>query len=361
MKLKALLIALVLFMAAGCDMDEFIKKPIPTPAPDVFERELSIEEKVGQLFLVRCDSNNMDAILAKKPGGVLMFAVDFTELNKEQVVNKINSYQKNSEIPLIIAVDEEGGSVVRVSSNPKLAKERFKSPQDYYRLGGLELIKEVEEDKCDLLEELGINMNLAPVADVSISKDDFIYDRSMGQNAEITAKYVSTVVAEMKDEGMGSCLKHFPGYGSNVDTHTGIAVDERPMRSFRNSDFLPFKAGIDAGADAVLVSHNIVTAMDKDFPASISGEVHEVLRNDLGFDGLIMTDDMSMEAVAEYGEPYVKAVNAGNDIIIVTDFAQAYDEVLSAVRDGRIDMETLDSAVERTMKWKKRNLDRRDF
>ena len=133
------------------------------------------------------------------------------------------------------------------------------------------------------------------------------------------------------------------------------------MRSFRNSDFLPFKAGIDAGADAVLVSHNIVTAMDKDFPASISGAVHEMLRNDLGFDGLIMTDDLSMEAVAEYGEPYVKAVNAGNDIIIVTDFAQAYDEVLSAVRDGRIDMETLNKAVERTMKWKKRNLDRRDF
>ena len=355
MKIKALALAAVL-MLSGCGMREFAQRPEQTKAPNVFERELTLEEKVGQLFLVRCDSANMDAILEKNPAGVLMFAVDFKDLSEDAVEEKIKGYQRKSEIPLIIAVDEEGGTVVRVSSNPKLHDEKFKSPQEYYNAGGMELVLEKEEEKCDMLEELGINMNLAPVADVSVSENDFIHDRSLGENAEITAKYVSAAVREMKEEGIASCLKHFPGYGSNVDTHTGIAVDERSMRTFRNSDFVPFTAGIEAGADAVLVAHNIVTAMDGELPASISPKVHEILRDDLGFNGIVMTDDMSMEAVAQYGEPYVKAVNSGNDIIIVTDFAAAYDEVMSAVKDGRISMETLDKAVGRTMEWKRANL-----
>ncbi len=360
MKKKILAVLLALISISGCA----IKKPAPqggeevhtavTQAPE--KGEMSVEEKVGQLFLVRCDNANMDTILEKKPGGIVMFGVDFEGLSEEQVEKKIKGYQKKSATPLIIAVDEEGGTVVRVSSNPQLSDEKFKSPQEYYNMGGMELVLEKEDEKCDMLEDLGINMNLAPVADVSVSEDDFIYDRSLGENAEITARYVSAVVKEMKDGGIASCLKHFPGYGSNVDTHTGIAIDERSMRSFRNSDFLPFMSGIEAGADAVLVSHNIVTSMDSELPASISPAVHEILRDDLGFTGLIMTDDMSMQAVAEYGEPYVKAVNAGNDLIIVTDFDAAYNEVLSAVNDGRISMETLDAAVNRVLEWKKRNL-----
>ncbi len=347
MKIKVLALAAVLALA-GCTP---VKVENITP-----KWELTTEEKVGQLFLVRCDNANMDAILEKNPAGVLMFAVDFKDLSEEAVENKIDGYQKKSATPLIIAVDEEGGTVVRVSSNPQLSDEKFKSPQHYFNEGGMELVIEKEEEKCDMLDELGINMNLAPVADVSVSENDFIYDRSLGQNAEITAKYVSAVVQEMKEEGIASCLKHFPGYGSNVDTHTGIAVDERSKREFKNSDFVPFIAGIKAGADAVLVSHNIVTCMDEDLPASISPAVHDILRNDLDFNGLVMTDDMSMQAVAQYGEPYVKAVNAGNDIIIVTDFEAAYNEVLAAVKDGRISMDTLDKAVNRTIEWKKANL-----
>lgn len=319
--------------------------------PDI--SQMSVEEKVGQLFLVRCSETEMDDILSKKPAGILMFGVDFKELDKKQVQDKIRSYQKRSSIPLIIAVDEEGGTVVRVSSNTALSDEKYKSPQSYYNEGGIELVTEKEEEKCEMLAELGINMNLAPVADVSTTPSDFIYDRSLGQNAEITAQYVAAVVEEMKDEDIASCMKHFPGYGSNADTHTGIAVDERPMRTFERSDFLPFLAGAEAGADAVLVSHNIVNCMDDTQPASISPAVHEILRDKIGFEGLAITDDMSMEAVADYGEPYIKAVNAGNNLVIVSDFASAYDEVLTAVRDGRISENTLNAAVERTLKWKK--------
>ncbi len=328
----------------------------PQSTKKASEPEMSLEKKVGQLFLVRCDNENMDEILSKNPAGIIMFGVDFNDLSASEVKAKIKGYQKKSNTPLIIAVDEEGGTVVRVSSNPLLSDEKFKSPQYYYNEGGMDLVLRKEDEKCELLTSLGINMNLAPVADVSVSENDFIYDRSLGEDAEITAQYISAVVKEMKKNNIASCLKHFPGYGSNVDTHTGIAVDERSMRSFEYSDFLPFISGIEAGADSVLVSHNIVTAMDAELPASISPAVHEILRNKLEFDGLVMTDDMSMEAVAEYGEPYIKAVNAGNDLIVVTDFAAAYDEVLQGVKDGSISMETLDTAVERTLAWKELNL-----
>ena len=144
----------------------------------------------------------------------------------------------------------------------------FWSPQELYAEGGFDLIQSDTQEKCELLNSLGINLNFAPICDVSQNPEDFIYDRSFGQNAEQTAAYVHLVVQTMFQEGMGSVLKHFPGYGNNVDTHTGIAYDNRTCETFLNSDFLPFQAGIDSGANMVLVSHNVVSCMDSQTPAS---------------------------------------------------------------------------------------------
>lgn len=315
--------------------------------------DVNIEQKVGQLFMVHCTPGKMDEILAKNPGGILMFGTDFKDLTREEIKKKIASYQEKSKIPLFIAVDEEGGAVVRVSSNKNICDEKYKSPREYYLEGGLGLIAQNTAEKSRLLAELGINMNLAPVADVSVNEEDFIYDRTLGEDAETTATYVSEVVWMMSQNGMASCLKHFPGYGSNVDTHTGIAVDERPLSEFENSDFLPFVSGINAGADAVLVSHNIVTTIDSTQPASISPDVHNILREKLGFGGIIMTDDMTMGAMKDYGNPYVKAVLAGNDLVMVSDFETAYNEVLEAVKRGEIPEELIDEAYNRIINKKK--------
>ena len=167
--------------------------------------------------------------------------------------------------------------------------------------------------------ESGININFAPVCDVSQDPADFIYDRTLGRDAQETSQYVAAVVETMAEEGMGSVLKHFPGYGNNVDTHTGIAVDQRPLETFEASDFLPFQAGTEAGGGktAVLVSHNIMAAVDDTLPASLSPAVHDLLREQLGFDGVVMTDDLAMEAVAAYsadGAVAVMALEAGNDL-----------------------------------------------
>lgn len=319
------------------------------------------EEKVGQLIFARCPaSGQREAIEQYHLGGYLLFGRDFCDtdgawLTREQFTESIAAYQTASRIPLLIGSDEEGGSVTRASRNPNLFTSLFRSPQKLLQRGGMDAITTDAFEKSVSLLELGINVNFAPVADVSTDPTDFIYDRTLGQGAVATAEYVRSVVAEMQNAGIGMVLKHFPGYGSNVDTHTGIAVDERPYESFAASDFLPFIAGIEAGADSVLVSHNIVTAMDADLPASLSPEVHRILREELSFEGVILTDDLAMDAVKAYAEDSsaaVLAILAGNDMIVTTSFAEDIAAILDAVADGTIAMEQIDSAVRRVLAWK---------
>lgn len=317
---------------------------------------MSLEEKIGQMFLVRRpNAEQLDLFLSMKPGGFILFGVDFAEKTKTQVINDINYYQNNSNIPMIIGVDEEGGTVVRVSSNPLLANERFKSPQELYAVGGLEEIKRDAKEKSELLLSLGINLNLAPVADVSVNESDFIYQRAFGKPASETADYVKTVVEAMKNSQMSSTLKHFPGYGNNIDTHTGSAYDTRPYDQFVKSDFIPFEAGIESGAESILVSHNVVESIDNELPASLSKKVIDILRNDLKFTGIIMTDDLSMGAITELQTelpPEVLAVLAGNDMLIVTDFENIYNSLLRAVKAGSISEERINESVLRILEWK---------
>lgn len=219
----------------------------------------------------------------------------------------------------------------------------------------MEQIWEIEEEKCQLLKELGLNVNLGPVCDISDDPNAFMYDRSLGQNAETTAEVISQIVLLYQQQGVGSVLKHFPGYGNNADTHTGIAVDSRTLEELENRDLVPFAAGIEAGCSAILVSHTIVQALDEETPASLSPAVHQYLRQTLGFDGVIVTDDLVMEAITKQygaGEAAVLAVLAGNDLLCVTDYAEQYQALLDAVYTGRIDYDTLHNAAYRVLQWK---------
>lgn len=317
---------------------------------------MTVEEKVGQMFFVRCpDTGAAEAVSEYKLGGYILFGRDFKNKTAEQVRNDISSYQSAAGVPLLIGTDEEGGTVVRASSNPNLFPHSGLSPQDLFAQGGMDAIIQDARQKSVTLLDLGVNVNLAPVADVSTDSNDFIYDRAFGQDAQATAEYVSNVVKTMDAQGIGSVLKHFPGYGNNVDTHTGVAIDERPYETFQTSDYLPFTAGIQAGADAVLVSHNVMTCVDDQLPASLSPTVHKELRETLGFQGVIMTDDLAMDAVAAYASdqsPAVMAVKAGNDMIVTTDFQTQIPEVIQAVKSGEIDEEQIDQSVTRVLKWK---------
>lgn len=198
-------------------------------------------------------------------------------------------------------------------------------------------------------------MNLAPVADISTDPNDYIYPRTFGKDAKETAEYIKTAIKTMKENNIGSTLKHFPGYGDNLDTHSGISIDTRSYESFLNNDFIPFKAGIDAGTDSILVSHNIINSIDEDLPASLSKKVHDVIRNELNFNGVIMTDDLQMSAIKDYvGEvnSAIFAVNSGNDLIISSDYEIQIPTIIDAVKNGDIKEEVIDEAVLRVLELK---------
>ena len=322
---------------------------------------MTLEEKVGQLFFVRCpETGAADDVKSYHLGGLLLFSRDYKDANgnyltKDAFTAAVQSYQDAADIPLFIGSDEEGGTVTRASRNGNLFSSPLASPQELYASLGMDGLLSTTLSYNQTLREIGVNVNFAPVCDVSTDRSDFIYARSFGKDAQTTADYIAKVVPAYADAGVACVLKHFPGYGNNVDTHTGIAVDERSYETFETADFLPFSAGIAAGAPFVLVSHNIVNCMDASLPASLSPKVHEILRGTLGFDGVVVTDDLAMDAVKAYaqdGRVAVLALQAGNDMIVTTDYRTQIPQVIDAVRAGEIDEREIDAHVYRVLQEK---------
>ena len=318
---------------------------------------MSTEEKVGQLFLARCPAENTaEDIQNYHLGGYILFGQDFQGKTPDSLRQILADYQNISPIPLLIAVDEEGGTVCRVSSFPAFRSSRFPSPRESYAAGGMEQVLSAETEKSHLLKDLGINVNMGPVCDISTDHNAFMYQRSLGQSPEETGRFVASTVNIMKQHQIGSVLKHFPGYGNNADTHTGITRDDRTLEELESCDLIPFAAGMEAGCGAVLVSHTIVAAFDETMPASLSPAIHDYIRNVMGFDGVLITDDLVMQAITDSygtGEAAVLAVLAGNDLLCSTDYTVQYTAVLEAVRSGRISGPQLNAAVLRILRWKK--------
>ena len=321
---------------------------------------MTVEEKVGQLLYVNCRGNDMtEAINDYHIGGVLLFGVDFDGKTKDEVKADIKAMQATAKIPLIIGTDEEGGTVVRASDNPKLRESAYLSPSETFANGGWSAVEDDAYDKAEFLLSLGVNVNMAPVCDLTSDSGSFMYYRSFSSDAASTSRFVDTVVKASKEKKLGTVLKHFPGYGDNGDTHYSDATDSRLYSELQNNDFLPFQAGIKAGADSILVSHITVNSIDSGNPASLSEPVHEVIRDTLKFDGVVMTDDLDMFAVdaLDIYEPLaVAAFKAGNDFLCCGDIETEYNALLTAVQNGEITTDRLDESVKRILIWK-RNLD----
>ena len=318
--------------------------------------KMSLEEKVAQLLMVRCPKDGFQQLQSQYQfGGYIVFDANISPFTKEEFVANIQAIQNSSKIPVLIGVDEEGGDVIRFSRYLDYRSTPFLSPQQIYAQGGMQAIIEDTEEKSDLLKAIGVNMNFAPVADVSENPFDFIYSRTLGKDASLSAQYVQNVVQVMKQKQIGSVLKHFPGYGNNEDTHTGSSIDNRSLNSFQNRDFLTFQAGIEAGSDCVLVSHNIMASVDAQMPASLSLPVHKILREQLHFDGVIITDDLIMQAISDtYGDANaaVLAIQAGNDMIISSAYEIQYNAILDAVHNGNIALDQVDKSLFRILKMK---------
>lgn len=318
--------------------------------------EMTLEEKVGQMFLARYpDVDSVYYASDYELGGYIWFAKDFESKDPALVNNEIAAIQDEMPIDLFMAVDEEGGDVVRISSFPQFRSAPFTTPRAAFDESGWDGVKAFALEQTTLLKQLGFNLNLAPIVDVASGPEDFIYHRAFSTDVAEVSQFAEVFVSAYNDANVGTVLKHFPGYGSNVDTHTGVAYDDRSLESLKERDLVPFQVGIDNGSEAVLVAHNVMEAIDPDWPATLSPSVIAILREDMGFEGIIMTDDLVMDGLQAFATPEeaaVLAVLAGNDVLISSDFMLQIPAVLSAVEDGRISEEMIDAAVLRILKTK---------
>lgn len=315
-------------------------------------QNMSLAEKVGQLFIVRCPRTGVSELIQNyHVGGITLYDADFEDSSPDEVKATIASYQAQAKIPLFIAVDEEGGRVCRISNHKQFRATPFPYPQELVA-GGIDAIRQDATEKAALLTSLGVTLDFAPVCDLSQNPDSFIYCRTYGKGPEETGTYIRAVVEAMNRGQLLSTLKHFPGYGDNMDTHVMSSSDARDMDTFVTSELIPFIAGIEAGADMVMISHNIIECMEPDCPASLSPAVHRLLREKLAFRGVIATDSLDMDAVTLYTNnesAAVRAILSGNDLLCCSSYKEQIPAVLQAVSDGTIEESRIDASLERLL------------
>lgn len=325
-------------------------------------KQMTVDEKIGQMYVMSSVGDIQQArntIKKYRLGGIALFGSDFENKTRSQFKQEIAALQKSAQIPLLIGTDQEGGEVSRLSSGPKLTNNRnFPAMQEVYRKNGMKGIVKETKETAKILRGLGVNWNFAPVTDVTQDQGSFIYKRTLGQDYQTTGKYVRKVVKSTQKQKVATTLKHFPGYGATGDTHTGIAQSNRSLQDFQHNDFVPFKAGIKKGADSVMVSHIIVTAMDPQLPASLSPKVHHILRKELKFKRVIVSDDLSMGAIEDYSKehnmnPDVAAVKAGNDILLSNNYEGGIPAIKLAVQNKEISSKQIDKSVLRILKMKR--------
>lgn len=367
---------------AGNTPEPATAAPAATPAEDPLSR-MTLREKVGQLFLVRPDAldlslsqetiddadaagvtevtDSMREVLRQYPvGGVVLFGKNITE--EAQLRSLIEQLQQASVVPLLVGVDEEGGTVARLANSPALALPQYESAAAV-GAEGPKAVKEMALTIGTYLSEYGITLDFAPVADVNTNPDNpVIGERAFSADPQTAADCVAAAVEGFEQAGVLCCLKHFPGHGDTAqDSHDGAAYTEKTMDELRSCEFLPFQAGIQAGAPMVMAGHITapcaVTGEEAGLPATFSHTlITDVLRGELGFSGVVVTDSLSMGAVtAAYtpGDAAVKALQAGADLLLMpAGLPQAYEEVLAAVEDGRLSESRIDESVERILALK---------
>lgn len=318
--------------------------------------DMSLEEKLAQMMILT-NENDITAgnLSTYQPGGIIFFAKDFRGKSAEQVRKRVDGLQAYMNIPLFVGVDEEGGAVSRIAGMTDEKLPEFQSARVLYGMGGIEAVRQETGVKSDLLLEMGINLNFDPVADVVVGEKAYMYERSASGNAEEAAEYVETVVITMREKNIGCCLKHFPGYGDNVNTHKTYARDSKSLESYRENDFMPFQYGVAAGANMIMVSHIIMEAVDSKNPASLSLEVHNLLREELDFSGVVVADDLKMKAILNsmtLENATAKALIAGNDMIFSADFMASMRGAKSAVEEGKLTEQQIEKSLIRILKMK---------
>lgn len=332
--------------------------------------EMPLEDKVAGLFMITpealTDTNTVvragdttEAKLRERPvGGLIYFSKNITD--GAQLTEMLQKTRGWSKYPIFLGVDEEGGSVCRVAGSG--LADNVGSMADIGATGDATVAREAGAAIGSYLSEYGFNMDFAPVADVISEGNTTIGNRSFGTDTEMVASMATATVEGIQGAGVSACLKHFPGLGdTSEDTHEGMASTEKGLADFSAEDFPVYYAGIEAGVDFVMVSHLSAPNVTGDnTPASLSQTmVTEILRGQLGYQGIVITDAMNMTAITDYyaaDEAAVKALQAGVDMILMPeDYEMAYNGVLEAVNNGTLTEERINESLRRIFLVKNKN------
>lgn len=363
----------MLLLLAGCGQVQNTEQSQAEPMQQVVDEktetiegilsDLSIEEKVGQMLMMDFRKNPDDTGMTvlsedvKKQikqyhlGGVILFAENLdTAAQTKQLTSDM---QKAAEIPLFIGIDEEGGIVSRLNKS-QIPHEII--PEAAQMQGDVTQAAQAGKQIGIVLADLGINVDFAPVVDVYTNPENTVIGtRAYGTEPEVVSDMGAAFANALQDTGVQAVAKHFPGHGDTVaDSHNGIAVSDHDLERLRAVEFPPFQRMIQEGIGFVMVGHITLPQITTDaMPATLSKEAIDLLRQELGFDGVIITDAMNMGAIVEYyptGEAAVKAVQAGIDIILMpANLEEAYTALCQAVQNGTISESRLDESVRRIL------------
>lgn len=328
---------------------------------------LPLEDKVAGLFIVTPESitgvttaikagdGTKEALTKYSVGGIVYNTKNIQ--NETQFKEMIDNTKLYTSYPLFIAVEDEGGKISPLQE--KGLADKQDSGRELAQNGDASKAYEAGSAIGAYLSDYGFNLDFAPVADLSSVENSIMASRAYGSDADDVSPYVASMVQGLKSQGISACLKHFPGMGSTTqDTDKGLASTDRSAEDFRNNEFQVFQAGIDAGADMVMVSHMAAPSLAGDnTPCSMSSQVvTDLLRKELHFDGVIISDAMNVTAITDYydaGDAAVQALRAGCDMILMPeDFEKAYNSVLENVQSGVISEERINDSLRRVYRIK---------
>ncbi len=326
---------------------------------------MTLEEKVGQMLLAGVQGTKVDAaakqMIAKDHvGGIILFKNNLSGgfRSSAELLNGLKAANLGNPVPLFLSVDQEGG---RVSRLPK-EFEPMPAAAIVGKTGDAALAEQMGGLIAQQLQLLGFNVDFAPVLDTfSNPKNTVIGDRSFGSKPELVAEMGTAEMKGIRDGGILPVVKHFPGHGdTSVDSHKDLPIVRKSEADLLKLELRPFQYAISQGVEAVMVAHILFPELDPDMPASLSEPIiTDLLRDKLGFDDVVITDDLAMGAIAKnYGAPEaaIRAVEAGGDILLMAhsyDVAhQIYEALLKSVRDGRIPESRIDESVARILKLK---------
>ena len=368
-----LILILTVITGISCMTSCINKTDLTGKSPEQILADMTLQEKVYQMFFVapesltpevgqviRAGEATKKAIEKYPVGGIIYFEQNLQD--KDQIREMLGNVKSFSKITPFLGVDEEGGRVSRLSRNGKNGVTKHAAMKEIGDTHDPAKAKEVGETLGRELYELGFNVDFAPVADVLFDTESSeIGDRSFGTDADIVSQMVSNEVDGLQTGGTSAVCKHFPGHGSvKTNSHEDYAESTKTLEELRACDFLPFKAGIDAGTDFVLISHaTYVNAAAEKCPASLSKEIiTDWLLGELGFKGIVITDAFNMGAIANnytVEEATVKAVDAGVDMILMPpDLQASANALIGAVKSGEISEERIDESVLKILKFKRK-------